>query len=111
MSYAIISVGGKQYRVREGERLLVDRVGLDDGATFTPRVLLVGGDGDVAIAPADVTVIDPRAEWTVRPEAFLSKSRNSPFAGWKLRGRAALTLVGGRIVWDASLRPAGAAPS
>jgi large subunit ribosomal protein L21 len=56
MSYAIISVGGKQYRVREGERLLVDRVGLDDGATFTPPVLLVGGDGDVAIAPADVTV-------------------------------------------------------
>ena len=46
MSYAIISVGGKQYRVREGERLLVDRVvGIEDGATFTPSVLLVGGDG------------------------------------------------------------------
>ncbi len=56
MGYAIISVGGKQYRVREGERLLVDRVGLDDGATFTPQVLLAGGDGDVAIAPSDVTV-------------------------------------------------------
>ena len=51
MGYAIISVGGKQYRVREGERLLVDRVALDDGATFTPQVLLAGGDGDVAIAP------------------------------------------------------------
>ena len=37
MSYAIINVGGKQYRVREGERLLVDRVTLEDGATFTPR--------------------------------------------------------------------------
>ena len=56
MGYAIISVGGKQYRVREGERLLVDRVKLDDGATFTPQVLLVGGDGDVAIAPEGVTV-------------------------------------------------------
>ena len=56
MGYAIISVGGKQYRVREGERLLVDRVALDDGATFTPQVLLTGGDGDVAIAPGDVTV-------------------------------------------------------
>jgi large subunit ribosomal protein L21 len=56
MSYAIISVSGKQYRVREGERLLVDRVALDDGATFTPQVLLVGGDGPVAIAPDDVTV-------------------------------------------------------
>ncbi len=57
MSYAIISVGGKQYRVREGERLLVDRVvGIEDGATFTPPVLLVGGDGATAIAPADVVV-------------------------------------------------------
>ena len=57
MSYAIISVGGKQYRVREGERLLVDRVvGVEDGATFTPSVLLVGGDGATAIAPADVVV-------------------------------------------------------
>ncbi|MFN8224971.1 MAG: 50S ribosomal protein L21 [Gaiellales bacterium] len=56
MSYAIISVGGKQYRVREGERLLVDRVSLDDGATFTPAVLLVGGGGATSIAPDDVTV-------------------------------------------------------
>ena len=56
MGYAIISVGSKQYRVREGERLLVDRVALDDGATFTPPVLLVGGDGGVAIAPDEVTV-------------------------------------------------------
>ena len=51
MSYAIISVGGKQYRVREGERLLVDRLALEDGATFTPSVLLAGGDGDTKLAP------------------------------------------------------------
>ncbi len=56
MTYAIIKVAGKQYRVREGERLLVDRMALDDGATFTPPVLLFGVDGDVAIAPGDVTV-------------------------------------------------------
>ena len=56
MSYAIINVGGKQYRVHEGERLLVDRVALEDGSTFTPPVLLVGGDGDVKIAPRDVVV-------------------------------------------------------
>ena len=36
MTYAIIKVAGKQYRVREGERLLVDRMAEDDGATFTP---------------------------------------------------------------------------
>ena len=56
MSYAIISVGGKQYRVREGERLLVDRLALEDGASFTPTVLLAGGTGEPSIAPADVTV-------------------------------------------------------
>lgn len=56
MSYAIISVGGKQYRVREGERLLVDRVATEEGKTFTPPVLLVGGDGDTKLAPGDVTV-------------------------------------------------------
>ena len=56
MSYAIISVGGKQYRVSAGERLLVDRLALEDGATFTPTVLLAGGDGDAKIAPSDVVV-------------------------------------------------------
>jgi large subunit ribosomal protein L21 len=52
MSYAIITVGGKQYRVREGERLLVDRVKTDAGQTFEPRVLLVGGDGSTDLAPS-----------------------------------------------------------
>jgi large subunit ribosomal protein L21 len=56
MSYAIISVGGKQYRVREGEKLLVDRVAEDDGKTFTPPVLLVGGDGETQISPSNVVV-------------------------------------------------------
>jgi dihydroorotase len=51
-------------------------------------------------APADVTVFDPAAEWTVDPRAFLSKSRNTPFAGSRLRGRNVLTIVGGRIVHD-----------
>jgi large subunit ribosomal protein L21 len=52
MSYAIIHVGGKQYRVREGERLLVDRLKTDEGKTFNPRVLLVGGDGKTDLAPS-----------------------------------------------------------
>jgi large subunit ribosomal protein L21 len=51
-SYAIISLGGKQYRVREGERLLVDRLREDEGATLEPRVLLVGGDGAPDLAPS-----------------------------------------------------------
>jgi large subunit ribosomal protein L21 len=56
MSYAIISLGGKQYTVREGQRLLVDRLAHDEGKTFTPQVLLVGGDGETKLSPADVTV-------------------------------------------------------
>ena len=52
MSYAIIHVGGKQYRVREGERLLVDRLKTDEGKTFNPRVLLVGGNGKTDLAPS-----------------------------------------------------------
>ena len=51
-SYAIISLGGKQYRVREGERLLVDRLRADEGATVEPRVLLVGGNGAPDLAPS-----------------------------------------------------------
>jgi large subunit ribosomal protein L21 len=46
MTYAIIAVGGKQYRVREGEWLLVDRVAHEEGKTFKPDVLLLGGDGE-----------------------------------------------------------------
>jgi large subunit ribosomal protein L21 len=50
-SYAIISVVGKQYRVREGERLLVDRLKTDEGKTFNPVVLFLGGDGDGTLSP------------------------------------------------------------
>jgi large subunit ribosomal protein L21 len=51
-SYAIISLGGKQYRVHEGERLLVDHLRADEGATVEPRVLLVGGDGAPDLSPS-----------------------------------------------------------
>jgi large subunit ribosomal protein L21 len=49
MSYAIITLGGKQHRVREGERLLVDRLPYDEGKTFHPDLLLLGGDGDTLL--------------------------------------------------------------
>ena len=51
MPYAIITVGGKQYRVQEGQTLLVDRVKGDEGATFEPPVLFVGGDGEAQLSP------------------------------------------------------------
>ena len=54
MTYAIITLGGKQYRVQEGERLLVDRLPYAEGKTFHPDVLLVGGDGDAKIGADEV---------------------------------------------------------
>jgi|SRR5579862_1191410 len=50
--YAIISLGGKQYRVQEGERLVVDRLKVEEGKTLEPRVLLVGGNGAADLAPS-----------------------------------------------------------
>jgi dihydroorotase len=50
--------------------------------------------------PADVTVVDPEAEWTCEAGTLRSRSRNTPFSGRKMRGRAALTVVGGRIVFS-----------
>lgn len=87
---------GITFLVKPGHLTLTDlvrRMSLEPA-----RVLgLPGGTLSVG-APADITVFDPDAEWTVDPETFLSKGRNTPFAGWSLTGRAAMTLVGGERV-------------
>ncbi len=49
-------------------------------------------------ADADIILVDPKAEWTVDPAKFASKSKNTPFAGWKLKGRVLYTIVGGKVV-------------
>jgi large subunit ribosomal protein L21 len=54
VAYAIIKVGGKQHRVREGEWLLVDRLPHDEGATFEPDVLLLGGEGEALLGPEEL---------------------------------------------------------
>jgi len=68
--------------------------------TVEPRRLLKINAGTLSIgAAADVTLIDPDLEWTVRVDKFESASRNSPFDGWKLKGRAVQTIVGGKTAW------------
>jgi dihydroorotase len=67
-------------------------------STNPARVLGVEGGTLAPGRPADVTLIDLDAVWTVDPSGFESLSRNSSFAGCELQGRAAATIVGGRII-------------
>jgi dihydroorotase len=55
-------------------------------------------------AVADVTIIDPEETWVVDPAELLSKSKNTPFTGWKMRSRVLKTIVGGKVVWSAISR-------
>lgn len=68
--------------------------------TVEPAKLLKLEAGTLSAGAAgDVTLIDPEMEWTVQADQFQSLSRNTPFDGWKLKGRAVRTLVGGKTVW------------
>lgn len=93
MSYAIISVGGKQYRVHEGQQLLVDRLATGEGKTFTPTVLLVGGNGETRLSPSDVTVTAKVLGQERGPKIRIGKYRQR--TGFKRHTgfRAALTKI------------------
>ena len=66
--------------------------------SFNPASILKINKGTLSVgADADITIIDPNVEWTVDSSQFKSKSRNTPFEGWKLKGRAVQTIVGGRL--------------
>ena len=68
--------------------------------TAEPARLLRLKAGTLSVgAAADVTLIDPNVEWMVNASEFQSLSRNTPFNGWKLKGRAVRTIVGGKTVW------------
>ncbi len=69
--------------------------------TLNPARLLQLDRGTLAPgAPGDVTLIDPKHAWQVDSRQFQSLSRNTPFDGWQLPGRATHTIVDGRIVWS-----------
>lgn len=67
-------------------------------ATAPARVLGLTAGSLKAGAAADVTVLDPEAEWTVDSEKFYTRGKCTPFEGKRLKGRAAATIVGGRLV-------------
>ena len=69
--------------------------------TVNPARLLNLQKGTLSVgADADVTIFDPDCEWIFRAEESASKSKNSPFSGWKLKGKAVATIVGGKKVWS-----------
>jgi dihydroorotase len=74
---------------------LVDRM-----STTPARVFGLPGGTLRRGSVADITVFDPDEEWTVNPDRFLSKGRNSPYRGKRLKGRATCTIVGGRVVFQ-----------
>jgi dihydroorotase len=51
-------------------------------------------------APGDITIFDPKKQWTYDAKQTRSKSRNTPFGGWKLTGKVVATIVGGKIVYE-----------
>ncbi len=79
---------------------IVDFTTLVERMSVAPaRIFHLPGGSLARGRPADITVFDPAREWVVDPAQFLSKGRNTPYAGRKLRGRAICTVVGGRIVY------------
>jgi large subunit ribosomal protein L21 len=108
-SYAIISLGGKQYRVREGERLLVDRLREDEGATLEPRVLLVGGDGAPDLAPsATVTarVVGHELGEKIRIGKYRRRTGYKKHTGYRSRlTRIEIEAIGGSKRSKAAAKP------
>jgi dihydroorotase len=68
-------------------------------STRPARVLGLPGGTLCPGSPADLTLLDLAKRRAVDPGRFESRSRNTPFAGWTLRGWPAMTIVGGRVVW------------
>jgi large subunit ribosomal protein L21 len=108
-SYAIISLGGKQYRVHEGERLLVDRLREDEGATLEPRVLLVGGDGTPDLAPsATVTarVVGHELGEKIRIGKYRRRTGYKKHTGYRSRlTRIEIEAIGGAKRSKAAAKP------
>jgi dihydroorotase len=111
LAHAANGIVGLETAVGLALRLVHDRIidarRMVEMMSVSPaRLLRLDDAGTLAVgATADITLIDANREWTVDPAKFLSNSRNTPFAGMKLRGKALMTIVAGEIVYDARPTP------
>jgi large subunit ribosomal protein L21 len=80
-TYAIIALGGKQYRVQEGQKLLVDRLPYDANKTFHPPILFAGGDGVAELKPKDMQVTARVVEHVLGDKIRVGKYK--PKVGYK----------------------------
>jgi large subunit ribosomal protein L21 len=113
MSYAIITVGGKQHRVREGEKLLVDHLKLDEGKTFNPRVLLIGGEGKTDLSPTTTVtarVVGHELGEKIRIGKYKRRTGYRRHNGYRSRlTRIEIEAIGAKKAATAAKKPAAAA--
>ena len=70
--------------------------------TYTPASILhLSSKGRLSLgSDADITIFDPEEVWTIDPEQFASKARNTPFAGREVKGKVKYTIVGGNVIYQ-----------
>jgi dihydroorotase len=84
------------------EKGIIDWIEFFRKLSLNPATILKLPGGSLQVgAPADLTIIDPQERWAVDPRKFKSKSRNSPFIGRRLKGKAKYTVVAGNVVFEA----------
>jgi len=113
-NYAIISLGGKQYVVKEGEHLLVDHLDRDEGKSFQPDVLFLGGDGGGQLAPSvavTARVVGHERGPKIRIGKYKAKSGYKRHTGFRSSlTRIEITGIGGRRKPSKSEAPAKTEP-
>jgi large subunit ribosomal protein L21 len=107
-TYAIVKIGGKQYRVHEGETFLVDRLAVDESKTFHPDVLFIGGDGNAELAPKGVQVTAKVVGHVLGDKIVIGKHRQR--TGYRRRNgfRAKLSKVQIEMIGKKATRAAAA---
>ena len=111
MSYAIIRLAGKQYRVQEGDHILVDRLGEDEGKTFHPDVLLFSDNGKTQFAPKGVQVTAKVVSHTlgekVRIGKYRAKTGYKRHTGYRSKqSEVEIQKIGGGSARQAAAKPA-----